>query len=132
MTATTTHTNTARRSPIVGERWELGRYSTPTDGQRLLVGQRVDGVVRLVDVPAGGHGRAYLVDRELELDGYGALLALVTEYLAEARRWNEVPMVTSAVGRRMREGGVRPPLPVRQRPPILGCDLASATDLEIA
>ncbi len=43
MTATIRKTNNRRRSPIVGERRELRRYSTPRDGQRLLIGQRVNG-----------------------------------------------------------------------------------------
>jgi hypothetical protein len=36
---------------------------------------------RVTDVPAHGRGRAYLVERELELDGYSALKALVSDYL---------------------------------------------------
>ena len=37
--------------------------------------------VRVTDVPAQPGGRAYLVERELEQDGYDALLALVADYL---------------------------------------------------
>jgi hypothetical protein len=54
----------------------------------------VDGVVRVTDVPAHGHGRAYPVERELEHDGYGplALKALVADYLAQAELHAAVPM----------------------------------------
>ena len=51
----------ARRS---GERVELGRY-TVAGGERVVYGQRVLGVVRLVDHPADGHGRRYVIEREL-------------------------------------------------------------------
>ena len=50
-------------------------------GERILYGQRVDGVVRVTDVPAEGRGRAYLVERELTQDGHAALLALVADYI---------------------------------------------------
>jgi hypothetical protein len=62
----------------VGERVELGRYRTP-HGERLLVGQRIHGIVRIADVPAAERGRRYIVERGLarraELD------AVVTDYL---------------------------------------------------
>ena len=38
--------------PIVGERVELARY-TVTGGERILYGQRIDGVVRVTDRPLG-------------------------------------------------------------------------------
>jgi hypothetical protein len=37
--------------------------------------------VRVTDVAAHGHGRAYLVERGLEQDGYSALKSLVADYL---------------------------------------------------
>jgi hypothetical protein len=74
----------------VGERVELGRYTTP-DQERILYGQRIDGVVRITDVPASGRGRAYLVERELERDGYDALKALVADYLDQAARLGQPP-----------------------------------------
>ena len=86
----------------VGERRELAHYRVPA-GERVVVGQRVNGVVRLTDVPLDGIGRAYLIERELELDGYGALLALVDDYVAYAERFAEVPMRTSAFGRELGE-----------------------------
>ena len=78
----------------VGKRTELGRY-TITAGERVLYGQRVDGVVRVTDVPAQGRGRAYLVERELEQDGYEALKALVSDYLDQAQLLDDVPMAVS-------------------------------------
>ena len=63
---TPTVTEIRRNGNPVGERIELARYAVPV-GERVLYGQRVNGVVRVTDVPAGGRGRAYLVERELEL-----------------------------------------------------------------
>ena len=42
-----------------GLRVELARYVVSA-GERVLFGQRVDGVVRVTDVPAHADGRAYL------------------------------------------------------------------------
>ncbi len=55
--------------------------------------------VRVTDVPASGHGRAYLVERELEQDGYSALNALVADYLAQTRRLMAVPMAACPLQR---------------------------------
>ncbi len=59
-------------------------------GERVLYGQRVDGIVRVTDRPQAPGGRAYLVERGLEtkpeLDG------LVTDYLAQAEKLGAVPM----------------------------------------
>ena len=81
-------------SPSVGERVELGRYRV-SSGERVLYGQRVNGVVRVTDVPARGRSRAYLVERELEQDGYDALQALVADYLDQAALLEDVPMAVS-------------------------------------
>jgi hypothetical protein len=75
---------------------ELGRYRTHRE-ERVLYGQRVNGVVRITDVPSGRRGRAYLVERELEKDGYAALQALVTDYLSQAQKLGDVPMALSPV-----------------------------------
>jgi hypothetical protein len=91
---TPTVTETRRNGNPVGERMELARY-TVLVGERVLYGQRVDGVVRVTDVPARGHGRAYLVERELEQDGYEALQALVADYLDQAALLEDVPMAVS-------------------------------------
>jgi hypothetical protein len=88
-------TATTQATIAVGERVELGRYSVFA-GERILYGQRVDGVVRVTDVPAEGRGRAYLVERELEQDGHAALLALVADYINQAELHAAVPMTAPA------------------------------------
>lgn len=75
-----------------GQRVELARYPVASGELRILYGQRVDGVVRVTDVAANGHGRAYLVERGLEQDGYAALKALVADYLEQAELLAAVPM----------------------------------------
>jgi hypothetical protein len=89
-------TEIRRNGNPVGQRIELARYSVPV-GERVLYGQRVNGVVRVTDVPACGRGRAYLVERELEQDGYDALKALVSDYLNQAELLEDVPMAVSPV-----------------------------------
>jgi hypothetical protein len=91
---TPTVTETRRNGNPVGERIELARYTVPV-GERIVYGQRVNGVVRITDVAARGRGRAYLVERELEQDGYDALQALVADYLEQAELLAEVPMAVS-------------------------------------
>ena len=91
---TPTVTEIRRNGNPVGERIELARYTVPV-GERVLYGQRVNGVVRVTDVPVGGRGRAYLVERELEQDGYDALKALVSDYLDQAKLLEDVPMAVS-------------------------------------
>ena len=80
MTATTEQTSR------VGERVELARYTVST-GERIIYGQRVNGVVRVTDVSLARGGRAYLIERGLEQEGahaYAALQALVADYLQQA------------------------------------------------
>jgi hypothetical protein len=96
LVTTPTVIETRRNGNAVGERKELARYSLPS-GERVLYGQRISGVVRIVDVPRNAGGRSYLVERELELDGYAALQALVSDYVSEATRLNKVPMATSVL-----------------------------------
>jgi len=93
---TPTVTEIRRNGNPVGERIELARYTVPV-GERVLYGQRVNGVVRVTDVPACGRGRAYLVERELEQDGYDALKALVSDYLDQAELLEDVPMAVSPI-----------------------------------
>jgi hypothetical protein len=106
---TPTITEIRRNGNPVGERTELARYTIPS-GERVLYGQRVDGVVRVTDVPAQGRGRAYLVERELEQDGYDALTALVADYVDQAGLLDDVPMAVSpltGLRRENPEGGRR-------------------------
>lgn len=95
---TPTVTETVRNGNRVGKRVELGRY-TITAGERILYGQRVGGVVRVTDVPAGGRGRAVLVERGLEEDGNAALQALVADYLRQGELHDEIPMLVSLLAR---------------------------------
>ena len=90
-----TVTELVRNGNRVGERVELARYTTPA-GERVVHGQRINGVVRVTDVPAEGRGRAYLVERELEQDGHAALLALVADYINQAELHGAVPMTAPA------------------------------------
>ncbi|MBV9334307.1 MAG: hypothetical protein JO243_00310 [Solirubrobacterales bacterium] len=82
-----------------GARVELARYSVAS-GVRVLYGQRVDGVVRVTDVPLAPGGRAYLVERGLEEEGanaYAALRALIADYVRQASVLGAVPMAASLV-----------------------------------
>jgi hypothetical protein len=85
MTLTTTRPD--ERGPT-NEPVELVRY-TITAGERVIFGQRVLGVVRLVDAPAGGPGRRYVIERELT--SMGELEAIVADYLGQAAAWNAIP-----------------------------------------
>jgi hypothetical protein len=77
-----------------GQRVELARYRVRS-GERVLYGQRIDGAVAVVDVPAGDCGRVYLVERHLE--SKAALAALVADYLATSRRRGAPAAICPAV-----------------------------------
>jgi len=84
---------------MTGRRVELARYRI-SEGERALYGQRVDGVVRVTDVPLATGGRAYLVERGLEEEGPSAnasLQALISDYLDQARRLQRCPLERSAL-----------------------------------
>jgi len=89
-TNTTTTTATATGQRATGERVELATYTTDTGEPRVLIGQRVDGIVRVTDEAADGEGRRYLVEPQLE--SKAALDALVDDYLAKANRIGYPPM----------------------------------------
>jgi len=76
------------RSGATNERVELGRY-TITAGERIVYGQRVLGVVRLVDAAADGHGRRYVIERGLTC--MAELEAIVADYLQQAGLWGAIP-----------------------------------------
>lgn len=91
---TTTHTpapTTAeqRDTPTRGQRVELARYPSDT-GQRLLIGQRIDGIVHIFDEPADGDAPSFTVETHLERNS--ELQALVADYLAKAKRLGYSPM----------------------------------------
>jgi hypothetical protein len=82
-----------------GARVELARYVVSA-GERVLFGQRVDGIVRVTDVPAHAGGRAYLVERGLEQEGSNAnaaLKALIADYLQQACRLDAIPMAENPI-----------------------------------
>jgi hypothetical protein len=85
---TATTAQPIKRHGATNERVELGRY-TITAGERVIYGQRVLGVVRLVDAPAGGPGRRYVIERDLTL--MAELEAVVEDYLDQAARWGVIP-----------------------------------------
>ena len=84
----------ATTEPRVGERVQLARY-TISAGARVLYGQRINGVVRVTDKPASGHGRSFLVERGLTSNA--ELEALVADYISESQRRDE-PAVIVRVG----------------------------------
>jgi hypothetical protein len=67
---------------------ELARYAISA-GERVIYGQRVCGVVRLVDVPANECGRRYVIERELTV--MAELEAIVADYLEQAAAWDMIP-----------------------------------------
>jgi hypothetical protein len=77
-----------RRAGRTNERVELARY-TVTAGERVIHGQRILGVVRLVDNPASDEGRRYVIERELVT--MAELEAIVTDYRQEAKVWDAIP-----------------------------------------
>jgi hypothetical protein len=76
--------------PRVGTPTQLGAY-TVSGENRVLIGQRINGVVRLSDQPATGRGRRYLIERGLEVDGQAAVDALISDYLKQAHRHQQIP-----------------------------------------
>jgi hypothetical protein len=85
-----------RTTPVVGKRTELARY-TVAEGERIVYGQRIDGVVRVTDRPASPGDRCYLVERGLK--SKDELDALVADYVAQARRMGAPPLATSPLDR---------------------------------
>jgi hypothetical protein len=84
-TVTVTET---RRAGQTNERLELARY-TVTAGEPVIHSRRMLGVVRLVDDPARGEGRHYVIKRELST--MAELEAIVADYLEQAATWNANP-----------------------------------------
>ncbi len=72
--------------PQVGERVELARYAISA-GERVLYGQRVNGIVRVIDKPALSGGRSFLVERGLTSNA--ELEALVADYIWQSESRNE-------------------------------------------
>lgn len=81
-------TMTTRRRGATNPRVELARYHI-TAGDHVIYGQRIDGVVRLVDERADARGRRYVIERELTC--MAELEAIVADYVTQAARWDEIP-----------------------------------------
>jgi hypothetical protein len=81
---------------IAGTRLELGRY-TISAGERVIWGQRIDGVVRLSDVAADGRGRRYLIERGVAC--MAELQAIVADYIDQAAERDEIPALPVGPGR---------------------------------
>jgi hypothetical protein len=76
-----------------GEPFELGRYQTRSGEHRALYGIRVDGKPRIIDAAAEGTGRIFTVEQDLRDEGgYGAVKALVADYLEQAGQLGRIPM----------------------------------------
>jgi hypothetical protein len=89
---TTPTVTETRRAGQTNEPVELARY-TVRGGERVIRGQRVLGVVRLVDDPACGEGRHYVIERELTV--MAELDAILADYLEQARLWDVIPAAGS-------------------------------------
>jgi len=81
--STTTEAPNATSKPMV-----LATYQCD-EGTRQLVGQRVDGIPRITDRPAGP-GRRYLVEDNITT--MSELQAILDDYLAKAKRIGYAPM----------------------------------------
>jgi hypothetical protein len=77
-----------RRAGQINERVELARYIISA-GEHVIYVQRVLGVIRLVDEPALGDGRRYIIERELTV--MAELEAIVADYLQQAATWDVIP-----------------------------------------
>jgi hypothetical protein len=77
-----------RRAGQTNERVALARY-TISAGEHVIYARRVLGVVRLVDEPATGDGRRYIIERELTV--MAELEAIVADYLDQAATWDVIP-----------------------------------------
>ncbi len=88
-TQTTPSTQATRPRPA-----ELAHY-TANAQERVLIGHRVDGQRRITDAPAGGTGRSYLVETDIQT--HSEVLALVGDYLAQAAAHDAIPMATTVL-----------------------------------
>lgn len=66
-----------------------GRYRTTRGVERVVWGQRVEGVVCLTDAPASGRGRCLPI--EDGLSSRAELDAIVADYLHQAARHGGIP-----------------------------------------
>lgn len=74
---------------------ELARYTTDTGEERMLVGQLVDGAVRITDRPCHADGRRYFVEEGI--DSKLELAMLVADYRRQADQHGCCPMSGAAL-----------------------------------
>lgn len=82
-----------------GQAVELGRYRTE-QGERVLVGRRIEGEVFVYDYPRGP-GRPYFVERGFE--SKAELAVLIADYRRQAKRLGACPMSPEAIARSREE-----------------------------
>lgn len=88
-------TNSATSTASTGTPVELGRYDTEA-GERILVGRRIDGEVRVYDCPLPGRpGRTYFVESGFE--SKAELAMLVADYRRQAEELGAPPMSAGAL-----------------------------------
>jgi hypothetical protein len=83
-----------------GQVVELGRYTTDRGEERLLAGQRIEGVVTVFDRPMAGdrlRGASYFVESGFRSMSELAMFRL--DYLAQAERIGDSPMSCRALRR---------------------------------
>jgi hypothetical protein len=78
------------------ERVELARYVVG-GAERVLCGEWIDDVVRVTDHPLDGAGETYEVDSCLQRDGQSSVRALVADYIRQAQRLKEIPMLAPVI-----------------------------------
>jgi hypothetical protein len=76
-------------------RVELGRYEI-AEGERILVGRRIDGEIFVYDHPVGP-GRPYFVERGFE--SKAELAVLLADYRRRAAELGTCPMSAEALAR---------------------------------
>jgi hypothetical protein len=86
---TTPTVTETRRAGQTNQPVELARYRVTGAGERVIQGQRVLGVVRLIDAPASGEGRRYVIERELTT--MAEIEALLADYVRESQMWDAIP-----------------------------------------
>lgn len=81
---------------------ELARYSI-SSGERVLSGWWRSGGVEVVDRPAAGRARGYVVDRGFRC--HEQLLGFIGDYVAQAERLDACPMGSEAIGAVVADSG---------------------------
>jgi len=87
---------TAVAQPAISVPVYLREYTTADHQTRWLMGQRVDGVPRVIDLPAPGtEGPSYVVEPDVREDGRATtdvLNPLLDDYIAKAEKLGYPPM----------------------------------------